>query len=169
MAKADLTAERLRELLHYDQETGVFTRRVNTGPTGRAGNVVGSLHSKGYLVIGLCGFHYRAHRLAWLYVYGSWPDDQIDHINLDKADNRICNLRQANNSENLENRGVQKNNKSGFIGVCFAKRENKWLATITKNKVKYKLGFFDTAEEAGAKYLEAKKEIHKFNPFVRNM
>jgi hypothetical protein len=88
-----LTAERLRERLHYDAETGVFTRRVGSGHA-HAGDMAGSVHSTGYVRIGIDGGKYTAHCLAWLYVHGVWPSDQIDHINRNRSDNRIANLRQ---------------------------------------------------------------------------
>jgi HNH endonuclease len=88
-----LTAERLRERLHYDAETGVFTRRVGSS-NARAGDVAGSVHSTGYVRISIDGGKYTAHCLAWFYVHGVWPSDQIDHINRNRSDNRIANLRE---------------------------------------------------------------------------
>jgi hypothetical protein len=88
-----LAAERLRERLRYDGGTGVFTRRVGSGHA-RAGEIAGSVHSTGYVRIGIDGGKYTAHRLAWLYVHGVWPSDQIDHINRNRSDNRIANLRE---------------------------------------------------------------------------
>jgi hypothetical protein len=88
-----LTAERLREQLRYDAETGVFTRRVESGHAC-VGDVAGSVHSTGYVRIGIDGWKYTAHHLAWLYVHGVWPSDQIEHINRKRSDNRIANLRE---------------------------------------------------------------------------
>ena len=88
-----LTAERLRERLHYDAGTGVFTRRVGSGHA-RTGEMAGSVHSTGYVRISIDGGKYTAHCLAWLYVHGVWPPDQIDHINGNRSDNRIANLRE---------------------------------------------------------------------------
>ena len=88
-----LTAERLRERLHYDAETGVFTRRVGSS-NARSGDVAGSVHSTGYVRIGIDGWKYTAHHLAWLYVHGVWPSDQIEHISRKRSDNRIANLRE---------------------------------------------------------------------------
>ena len=88
-----LTAERLRERLHYDAGTGVFTRRVGSGHA-RAGEMAGTVHSTGYVRISINGGTYTAHHLAWLYVHGVWPSDQIEHISRKRSDNRIANLRE---------------------------------------------------------------------------
>ena len=88
-----LTAERLRERLHYDAETGVFTRRFGSGHA-RAGDMAGTVHRTGYVRISIDGGKYTAHHLAWLYVHGVWPSDQIEHINRKRSDNRIANLRE---------------------------------------------------------------------------
>jgi len=91
--QAKLTAERLRERLRYDAETGAFTRRVGSGHA-RAGEMAGTVHSTGYVRITIDGGKYTAHHLAWLYVHGVWPSDQIEHINRKRSDNRIANLRE---------------------------------------------------------------------------
>jgi hypothetical protein len=91
--QAKLTAERLRERLRYDAETGAFTRRVGSS-NARAGDMAGSVHSTGYVRISIDGGKYTAHHLAWLYVHGVWPSDQIEHINGKRSDNRIANLRE---------------------------------------------------------------------------
>lgn len=118
----ELTAERLRELLSYDPETGIF-RRVATRRQVKSGDIAGSDDGKGYWRIRVNGEKHRAHRLAWLYVNGAWPIDQLDHINGDKLDNRICNLREATNSENQQNRSLPKSNTSGRLGVHFDKQK----------------------------------------------
>ena len=88
-----LTAERLRERLHYDAGTGVFTRRVGSGHA-RAGDMAGTVHSTGYVRITIDGGKYTAHHLAWLYVHGVWPSDQIEHINRKRSDNRLVDLKE---------------------------------------------------------------------------
>jgi hypothetical protein len=100
-----ITAERLRQLLHYDPERGVFTwlsrPAERSWNTRFAGTRAGTINGLGYVVIGILGRRYKAHRLAWLYVHGEWPGRELDHINCDKSDNRIANLRPATRSQNI--------------------------------------------------------------------
>lgn len=157
-----LTIERLREALHYDPETGVFTWRYQKG-RGRLkeGTIAGSIPrgSKGYRLIGLDGKVYKAHRLAWFYVHGVWPKGQVDHEDTDKKNNPIGNLREATNSFNMQNRRTpRKDNKSGFLGV--SPRGVKWHAQIkVKGRVLH-LGYFTTPEAAHKAYVKAKREHH---------
>lgn len=166
MASADLTAARLRELLHYDPETGIFTWRVDRGPGGcaaRAGDQAGHLgKQQGYILIGIDGQLYLAHRLAWLYVHGVWPTKLLDHEDTDRANNRIRNLREATRQFNCENiRTPNKNNKTGLLGV--SPHKNRFAAVIHTNYRKRHLGLFDTPEEAHAVYIAEKRRIHAGN------
>jgi hypothetical protein len=164
MANADLTAERLRQFLAYDSETGVFTRLLlgrgrHKPVTAPPGVVAGCLGVGGYIYIKVGRTGYKAHRLAWLYVHGSWPKHSIDHINGDRADNRIANLRDVNNMTNAENRrGVNAMNLLGYAGV--SRHGARFRARLTVNKKTLRLGDFDTPEEAHAVYLAAKRELH---------
>jgi len=159
-----LTAERLRELLHYDPETGVFTRRVDRRPGVKAGDIAGHIKpNKGYRLIWI-GCNWMAHRLAWLYVHGSWPDGQLDHINQDKLDNRIANLRLVNHAQNMQNRPHQRNNVSGFKGVAPCRKTGRWQALICSNNKQIHLGLFDSPELAHAAYCEAAARLHTHNP-----
>src|SRR5690606_33892628 len=108
----------LRELIYYP-ETGQFIRRVDTGGSAFSGDVAGTLGSDGYITIMIARVAYKAHRLAWFYVYGTWPPDQIDHINRIKHDNRIKNLRLSTASLNGRNCSKRKNNSSGITGVAW--------------------------------------------------
>lgn len=162
-----LTAERLRELLSYDPETGIFLWRVSLSRRVALGMTAGTLCG-GYTLIRICEKAYRAHRLAWLYVHGRWPIDQLDHINGIRDDNRIANLREANNVEQQQNRAMQRNNTSGHHGVGWCKRDAKWHARIMFKGVRKSLGFFDSLEEASAAYLRAKAELHQFQPVPRS-
>ena len=154
-----LTAERLREVLDYCHDTGVFTWKIRTSNRVKVGDVSGSVDIKGYIVIGVDGFLHKAHRLAWLHVNGSWPTEQIDHVNGSKSDNRISNLRIATNAQNCQNqRSAQSHNKTGLLGV--SPKNGKFVAQIRNNGKKQYLGYFPTPEEAHAAYLEAKREFH---------
>lgn len=144
----ELTAEYLRSVLDYDPETGVFTWKVRTSTKVKIGDITGSLDGRGYLQIGVCSRLHKAHRLAWLYVYGEWPKLSIDHINRNRADNRISNLRDVTSKQNNQNAGKRSDNKSGHPGVYWYKPYNKWRAQIKHNQKKIHLGYFTTIEDA---------------------
>jgi len=152
-----LTQARLQELLHYAPETGLFTWSAPSGPRVKKGARAGSATREGYLTIRIDKKLHKAHRLAWLYVYGLHPKNQIDHINQSKSDNRICNLRSVSNKQNLENRGAQKNNTSGYKGVSFSR--GLWQAQICSNGKRTNLGRFYTAYDAHLKYEDAAKKL----------
>ena len=156
-----LDAKLLRELLHYDSASGVFTRLVASGRHGchRAGQTIGGPNGHGYTLIGVNGTRYRAHHLVWLYVHGEWPSAVMDHINGDRTDNRLSNLRVASLAINAQNIRVPKShNKSGFLGV--SRFRDKWQASITVGGVSRNLGVFTTPESAHAVYLEHKRVLH---------
>lgn len=159
MSKRDLTAETLREHLSYDPGTGVFTRRKSNTNAVKAGTVAGSLARNGYVTIMVNGHMYKAHRLAWLYVYGVWPAHHIDHINGVKHDNRIANLRDVPMSINAQNLRAAKR-ANPYLGVSYHKAHNNWRATIKINGRYKHLGSFDTPEDARDAYLEAKRKLH---------
>lgn len=154
-------AERVRAALDYDPETGRFTRKV---PSSRmkVGDVAGSLHKKGYLTFWVLGRHMRANRVAWLHYYGEWPAGQVDHIDGDRANNAIRNLRVVDNRTNSENRKrANKNNARGLLGVSFHKRTGKFQARIRVDGRLIYLGLHDTPEVAHVAYLGAKRSNHK--------
>jgi len=158
-------AEYLREILHYDPETGVFTWRAGRGRV-KDGAVAGSIlprrEGKGgpTSLVGVRGRKYPAHRLAWVYMTGSWPPLEIDHIDTDSLNNRWDNLRLATTQQNGANRGPQKNNSSGFKGVCWNKANKAWRATTRYNGVKIQIGDFKTPEAAYAAYCAKFIELH---------
>lgn len=154
-----LTCDDFRRILSYDQETGSITW-VARNNRRKAGERAGRPSVRGCIVITLHKRSYYAHRIAWLMVYGIWPDGIIDHINGDPADNRIANLRIASKAQNSHNRGRQKNNRSGFKGVCWHKRNKTWQASIVTCGKRKHLGRFDSAEEASAAYEAAALELH---------
>lgn len=153
-----VSREEVQALLSYDPTTGLFTHRVN-GHKRVAGDVTGRLDSKGYVRVRLLGYEFKAHRLAWLLTYGTWPQAEIDHINGCPSDNRIVNLRDVSVAVNGWNRkGAMRNNKSGLLGVSTIGK--KFHAQIKANGVHMFLGAFDTPEAAHAAYLTAKTELH---------
>lgn len=156
----ELTVEQLKDTLDYDADTGVFVWKIRPSKAVMAGDVAGCVEKRiGYITIGIAGRVYKAHRLAWLYVYGSWPKGLIDHINGNKADNRIDNLRDVfadGNSQNV--RKPNRRNKSGFMGVIWY--QNKWRASMSVNGKSKWLGDYSTPEEAHQVYLEAKRKYH---------
>lgn len=162
---SDLSAARLRELLHYDPAMGVFT-----WATARQGIAIGQAagcidKSTGYRRIAIDGRDYRAHRLAWLYVHGVWPDGDLDHEDTNKDHNWIDNLRPATQSQNQANTHRHRDNASGLKGVYFYRSRNRWRASISEGDQRKHLGYFDTAEEAHAAYCAAAKKI--FGAFAR--
>jgi len=161
MAAANLTSARLRELLHYDSATGIFTRRI--GVKGyAAGTQVGGPDSHGYIRIGLLRQRFLAHRLAWLYVHGRWPVADIDHINGVRTFNAIANLREATRSENLLNKqGVNPHcNKSGFLGVSWCRITESYVAELSfKRKRVFRQNGFLSAQEASTAYRQAKHRL----------
>jgi hypothetical protein len=149
-----IDAESLRAILSYNEETGLFMWRV-PGRKRRLDRPVGTLLPVGYCQIKIFQRKYYAHRLAWLFIYGSWPPSEIDHINCDRSDNRISNLRLANPSTQGANVHKSKRNSSGFKGVSWDKISSKWRAVIgVQGKCLY-LGRFDTAEMAHDAYCAA--------------
>lgn len=153
---AIVTQKRVREVLAYDPETGVFTWKIGTA-RGRPGERAGAVSSIGYRYVAVDGRRYLAHRLAWFYVHGEWPRDQIDHINGKRDDNAISNLREATNAQNQRN-SAGKINSTGFRGIT--KKGNRFRASITVDNRVHFLGSFKTAEEAHAAYLEARAKHH---------
>ena len=154
-----LTAERLREVLDYNPDTGVLTWRVRTGRgvrNDRAGLPAGSPHKDGYTAVTVDGKTYLAHRLAWLHFYGRWPAGEGDHKDRDRTNNRILNLREGSKSFNQQNRAP----RGGRIGIDFHKGTGKWRARIGLEGRSTLLGYFTEPEAAQGAYLAAKRELH---------
>lgn len=150
----ELTQQKLHSLLDYDEETGLFLWRKRDWPAHQwSGRKAGSSDAAGYMNIKLLGRTYKSHRLAWLYVHGSWPDCEIDHINGDRGDNRIRNLRDVDRAENLQGLRLYANNATGMRGVFHCKTRNRYRARVTKNGKQRYYGSYRTAEEASARYL----------------
>jgi hypothetical protein len=161
-----LDVVRLREVLHYDPDTGVFRWRVAKGSRACIGDVAGAIHNR-YQTINIDGRRYFSHRLAWLYMTGAWPVGQIDHANMDRGDNRWFNLRDATRARNDANRKAHANNPTGLKGVIWRRRQTlrPWEACITIDCKPHTLGYFDAREEAYLAYATAACGV--FGEFAR--
>jgi len=147
-----LTQEFIKEILNYDADTGIFTRKIRTANCVKIGDIAGTKDTKGYIQIRIKKVKYSAHRMAWLYVYGYLPTLQIDHINCIKDDNRIANLREATQSQNMVNRNLLNKNTSGIVGVNWHKKSKKWRARCTINGKRFNLGDFSSIDDASIAY-----------------
>lgn len=156
-----ITCDDVRQYFDYDPSTGVMKR---TCKPDRWGNILPhdyepSSISSGYRTANFKGKVYKIHRLIWLYVYGNFPENDLDHINGDRLDNRLCNLRSVTRSQNTQNRGVGKNNKTGCIGVNWESNVGKYRVRISVNGERKCLGFFTDLTEA----VKTRKEAeHKY-------
>ena len=151
--------EELRKLLYYEPDTGLFRWKINVGKKIKANSVAGSLHDQGYIDVRINQEIFKAHRLAWALYYNQDPGSmQIDHIDQNKSNNKIVNLRLADNGPNKANTGPQKRNKLGVKGVSY--EQGKFRVSIKKNQKKYHLGYYDTVEEASNVYWAAAEEVH---------
>lgn len=161
-----LSQEQLKEFALYDPLTGVFTRKISRGKNQfgaefvrwLAGTVMGTVGQQGYVRISIFGKIYQGHRLAWLYHYGEWPKDQIDHINHDRSDNRIENLREATNGTNRKNISLPCTNKSGVIGVHRHSQNDCWVAQIRVDGKTHHLGCYQHLDQAA--YARKEAEIY---------
>lgn len=161
MSAKELTQVRLKELVHYDKNTGRMVWIKPTSTRVKVGDVVGSNDGRGYLQTSIDGQRYRVHRLAWLWIYGVLPTNHIDHIDRNRANNRITNLRDLPQALNNQNIGITNTNTSGFLGVSWSKAMKKWEARISINNKGKVLGYFDRPEEASNTYQLAKKLHHE--------
>jgi hypothetical protein len=158
---------KMREFIAYDPETGEMTwKKVLSNRTKPNAVCGGNLDSKGYKRVCFDKKQYRAHRVAWALFYDKEPTLQIDHINGNKLDNRISNLRQATNYENSRNCGISKNNTSGITGVTYHAKAKKWIAQIMVNRQNYYLGLYNNMADAAAARQAA--QIQFFQNFSRN-
>jgi len=164
MKELDLTQERLKALLDYDSETGVFRWRVQN-KSNRKTVIAGCRAQSEHWSINIEGRRYRAHQLAWLYMKGEWGRPLIDHRDGNPLNNRWDNLRLGSHGDNAANRSRLRTNRSGFKGVCFDPRRGKWRAQITKDGRRFSIGSYATAEEAHAAYVAKAREL--FGEFAR--
>lgn len=176
-SKNHITADYVRQALEYNQATGKFhwrERPVQHFQDGKqsaahnraawngkhAGMVAGTVYDGARIKITLDGRRYLAHRLAWLWMKGKWPADQIDHHDVDPSNNRWLNLREATNGQNAHNTRAHRDNTSGFKGVYWHKLAGKWQAQIMHNGKNIHIGLFDTREEAAAARAIISAKLH---------
>jgi hypothetical protein len=152
-----ITQEYLKSILDYNPDTGIFTWKVNKSKRSNIGDIAGWLDG-GYTKLEINNKPYKAHRLAWLYVYGEMPKNLIDHVNNDRSDNKISNLREATYQQNSENYKTPKTNKSGVKNVSWYKQLNKWVVSIGIKGKKKTIGYFDDLEFAELVAIEARNK-----------
>lgn len=156
-----ITQSELKSVAHYDEQTGVFTRRTSKGGF-HIGTPMGRTDTYGYKQLSIAGKAYLAHRAAWLYVNGEWPKDEIDHIDCNPLNNAIANLRESTRKGNVEN--VVRARKTSLTGVLgISPKDGKYQVRIGHNRKQYYIGFFNTKEEAHDAYVVAKRKLHEFN------
>jgi hypothetical protein len=157
--KPNITHEQVLKALDYDPETGIFFWKVSRCGV-RKGSVAGCKNKEGYWKIGIGGTVVLAHRLAFFYMTGAWPDKDIDHKNCDKLDNRWNNIREATRAQNVCNTGLKANNTSGYKGVIWSAVHNKYVARITVKKIRKTIGYFSNIEDAAQAYKNASTMLH---------
>ena len=162
----NLDSTRLRKLVNYNHETGIFTWLYKPRQNTNAGDVAGYKNDAGYQLIKIDGYAYRAHRLAWLYTYGKWPEGQIDHINQIKHDNRIVNLRDVTVKQNQENRPIRTDNSSGCTGVSWNSDTSKWRVVINSNGKNIHLGLFENFDDAVSERRLAEQQYWTHSPVL---
>lgn len=154
------TQARLKELFDYDPNTGFVTRKIAVNNRARTGERLARKTTGGYIQVCVDRRLYALHHLIWVWVYGEYPHEQIDHINRVRDDNRLSNLRPVTHAENMRNKATYSNNKSGMPGVMWYPPYSKWIARIGHKGKKKHLGYFDSLAAAKAAYLSAKQQLH---------
>ena len=163
--KKRLSVSELKALIRYDEHTGHFYWRVTRGWRCIAETRAGSIGKQGYIQIKIFGTYYKGHRLAWAFKTGKHPRHDVEHRNLNKANNEWKNLRKTDDFKNQANTPLRADSTTGFKSVCFRKDSKKYRARIQKKNKRIALGSFNTAEEAHAAYAKAAKKL--FGDFAR--
>lgn len=162
MVANKLTAGRLRSVLTYFPIAGCFYWRLRTSNRIKVGDLAGAPHNAGYIQIMVDGENHLAHRLAWLHFYGEWPAQEVDHMNGDRLDNGITNLRDVPNAINMQNlRGPTSKNTSGFLGVSWSAKDRTWVAHISLRNRSHYVGSYDDPATAYAAYIARKRLMHE--------
>lgn len=151
--------DRIRELLDYCPSTGLLTWKEYRNSQAMKGQEAGHISSEGYRVIGFDKKVYQSHRLAWAHYYGAWPKGQLDHINHNREDNRILNLREVTHTQNQRNRSKNRTNTTGITGI-YNPRPGRWLARICVDRKQLNLGTFSSYDAAVAARREAEEKYH---------
>lgn len=160
-----LTELYLRSILDYDPEAGIFRwkYRADMRPQWNiryAGKVAGSKGQRGRIEIRIDGKSYLAHRLAWLFMTGHWPENEIDHKDIDPSNNTFSNIREATRRQNAANKKPYPQNTSGYMGVTFSRSSRKWMAMIKIDGKTTYLGVYKNIEDAANAYMEAAEKVH---------
>lgn len=155
-----ITPKELKEQLNYDKFTGVFTWKHSKSGNKGAGSVAGNIDKNGYTKIVVNGKDYKAHRLAWLYMHGDFPD-MLDHINGVRTDNSIFNLRECNKSQNAYNQKLRSDTISGVKGVGWYKRTGKWRVRIYIDGIRKCFGYYDDLDAAKDIINKIRSKHHK--------
>lgn len=159
--KPHLSHQLLLTLIEYDPDTGKFYRTAGRSGRGKPREITVVPHTDGHVYFHVDGRRYAAHHLAWFYTTGTWPPQNIDHVNGVPGDNRMANIRLATQAQNMQNqRRPRSHNTSGFLGVAWRKQQGKWGAKIGIDGKQLWLGFYDTPEAAHESYLAAKRKLH---------
>lgn len=162
-----MDAATLRELFNYDPDTGLFTRLKRVSQRGLVGTVAGCVNVNGYVHIKIACRGYKAHRLAWLYMTGEWPEHEVDHEDRDRTNNRWKNLRAATHKQNQENRTPRHDSSSGITGVLWSNRDQAWRVTICIEGRKRHIATRKSLEEAAAIRAAAALKYQTHSPYAR--
>ena len=158
---ADKIMVEMREAFAYDPQTGILTWAKAPAKRVKAGAAAGTITRDGYVNVTFHRRPYRAHRIAWMLSTGNWPTGEIDHIDGNRTNNRLANLRDVSRKTNAQNRRfARKNSKSGLIGATWSEERKNWSASIMLNGKLKRVGTFNSAQEAHEAYVDAKRKLH---------
>lgn len=164
-----ICVDEIRRHVSYNGETGDLRCEMPFGNKYLPGDIIKSRHNKGYIAFYYFGKYLLGHRVAWAIQTGAWPSEEIDHRDGDRSNNRLDNLRLASHAENMQNRPIQVNNKSGVPGVWFEKRTGRWRAEIQLGGRQIRAGRFVSFKDASAAVAELRRKHHSFQPIPRGL